>query len=444
MDYELKKQYYNIYRNSHQLQEKLERDVGDLTPGEKEEIRMEIIQLYLVVDGREPAILMLNDYIDQWVTPRNLFRSANPVRAYILLILLYENTGRHSLAEETLDRFKTFIKYSGGDAVSFSPVVAYTDILEAMIKQNSFDENDMLNKINAMEKFYEGNRHSLPIDFSVSIQTFFSHCYFKMNDMNKAVEYWKKAVALSEIAGFKVRTNELYRLLAAMYESRGQYKEALENYNIFCKNRNEIRTAKEYAYSDFLISEYGIKSGAEIARISQEKRLAAERKIEKDSLTGLYNRRHMTSVLAEALKREPSVVVHAVMFDIDFFRGYNENYGHLKGDRILEKIGGLLGALTSDTVTPIRYGGEEFLLLVQDQSVVETEIVANTVLQDVRNRQYENSYSDISKYVTLSAGIASLECKEPDDVYALCDMAEKALGKAKADGRNKCVRYNQL
>ena len=75
MDYELKKQYYNIYRNIHRLQEKMARDIGDISPNEREEIRMEIIQNYLVVGERESAIFMLSDYVDQWVTPRNLFRS---------------------------------------------------------------------------------------------------------------------------------------------------------------------------------------------------------------------------------------------------------------------------------------------------------------------------------------------------------------------------------
>ena len=224
MDYELKKQYYNIYRNIHRLQEKLERDVGDLAPSDKEEIRMEIIQDYLVVGERESAIFMLNDYIDQWVTPRNLFNSATPVRAYVLLILLYENLGKHTLAEESLERFKTFIKYSGKEAIAYSPVVSYTEILEVIIKQNSYDEEEMLERITAMERFYESNRNMLPVDFAVSIHIFFTHCYFKMNNMDNALDSWKKAVAMSEIAGLKLRTCELYRMLSAMYEELGQYK----------------------------------------------------------------------------------------------------------------------------------------------------------------------------------------------------------------------------
>ena len=443
MDYELKKQYYNIYRNIHRLQEKMARDIGDISPNEREEIRMEIIQNYLVVGERESAIFMLSDYVDQWVTPRNLFRSPTPVRAYLLLLHLYENTGRYALAEEVLERFKTYIKYSAKDSEAFPSVISYTDILEAMIKRSSIDENSMLQKIGIMENYYEKNKNTLPIDFAVSIYTFFSGCYFKMKQIDKALEYWKRAYAMSELAGLRFRTCELYRMLSACYEEAGMYKEALENYNTFCNGRNEIWNAKEYAYSDFLITEYGIKSAADMEKDLREKNSTLTEKVCKDSLTGLYNRRYLNKALEEIFKKEGSVLVHAIMFDIDFFKKYNDKYGHLKGDRILEKVGEMLGAFASENVIPVRYGGEEFLMIICGQSIMETEIVANTILQDLRNRQYSHEYSDVAKYVTMSAGIAGLECCSPDDVYTLCDMADKALYKAKNIGRNTCVRYEK-
>lgn len=443
MDYELKKQYYNVYRNIHRLQEEMERDIGDLTPREREEIRMEIIQNYLIVGEREPAIIMLVDYIEQWVTPRNLFRSTTPVRAYVLLISLYLTTGRMREAEEFLDRFKTYIKYSGKDAEPYDVVLAYTEVLGVMLNHDVVDGKTLLQKIESMETFYEKNKNMLPVDFAVSIYTFFSNCYFRMKQLDKALEYWKRAYALSEIAGLRLRTCELYRTLSACYEEAGMYKEAFENYKTFYNGRNEIWTAKEYAYSDFLITEYGIKSGEEIEKDLRAKISTLNEKACKDPLTGLYNRRYLSKTLGDVFEKQGKILVHAIMFDIDFFKKYNDNYGHLKGDRILEKIGEMLGALTSGTVMPVRYGGEEFLMIICDQSIMETEIVANTVLQELRNRQYSHEYSEASKYVTMSAGIAGLECSSMDDVYTLCDMADKALYKAKSSGRNTCVRYDK-
>ena len=443
MDYELKKQYYNVYRNIHRLQEKMERDIGDLSPCEREEIRMEIIQNYLIVGEREPAIIMLVDYIEQWVTPRNLFRSTTPVRAYVLLISLYLTTGRMKEAEEFLDRFKAYIKYSGKDAEPYNAVLAYTEVLGVMLNRDVIDRKTLLQKIESMEDFYERNKNMLPVDFAVSIYTFFSNFYFRMKQLDKALEYWKKAYALSEIAGLRFRTCELYRMLSACYEEAGMYKEAFENYKFFCDGRNEIWTAKEYAYSDFLITEYGIKSGEDIEKALRERNSSLSEKASKDPLTGLFNRRYMSKAFSDILKKEGKILVHAILFDIDFFKKYNDSYGHLKGDRILEKIGEMLGVLTSDTVLPVRYGGEEFLLLICGQSIMETEIVANTILQDLRNRHYSHEYSEAAKYVTMSAGIAGLECSSMDDVYTLCDMADKALYKAKSIGRNTCVRYEQ-
>ena len=444
MDYELKRQYYNIYRNIHQLLEKYERDIGDVTPGEREEIRMEIIQNYLVVGEREPAILMLNDYIDQWITPKNLFHSAAPVRAYVLLILLYINTGRMALADEVLERFKTYIKYSVKDAAPYSTVVVYTELLETMVKREATDDKTMLQKIENMEKYYEENKNTLPVDFAVSIYTFFSGCYFRLKQIDKALEYWKKAYAMSEVAGLRFRTCELYRFLSGCYENAGMYKEALENYNIFCKNRNEIWNAKEYAYSDYLITEYGIQSAAEIEKDLREKNSSLREKASKDALTGLFNRRYLNKTLDEMFKKEGEITFHAIMFDIDFFKEYNDNYGHLKGDRILERIGSMMLEFSSENAIPVRYGGEEFLMIIRNQSIMETEIVANTILQELRNKHYSHDHSETAKIVTLSAGIAEYKCSSFDDVYILCDMADKALYKAKNNGRNTCVRYDEL
>ena len=443
MDYELKKQYYNVYKNIHRLQEQMERDIGDISPSECEEIRMEIIQNYLVVGEREPAIVMLNDYIEQWVTPRNLFRSSVPVRAYVLLISLYLMTGRKREAEEFLDRFKAYIKYSFTDAEPYIAVMAYTEILEAMLNRDVVDGKSFLQKIESMESYYEKNKNALPVDFAVSIYTFFSTYYFRMKEINTALKYWKKAYALSELAGLRFRTCELYKQLSTCYEGMGMYKEALESYKTFCQDRNDIWNAKEYAYSDFLIAEYGIKSASDIEKELLEKNSSLKEKSYKDTLTGLYNRRFLSKSLEEVFKKESTVLVHAIMFDIDFFKDYNDNYGHLKGDRILEKIGEMLSAIKSETVIPVRYGGEEFLMIICGRSITETEIVANTVLQDLRNRHYSHEYSNVAKYVTMSAGVAELECRSMDDVYILCDMADKALYKAKSIGRNTCVRYEK-
>ncbi|MCR4940579.1 MAG: GGDEF domain-containing protein [Treponemataceae bacterium] len=443
MNYELKKQYYDVYKNIHQLQEKLERDVGDLTPKEKEEIRMMIIQNYLIVGEREPAITLLKEYIEQWVTPRDLFRSPAPIRAFVILLMLYINTGRLALAEEYLERFKTFIKYSDKDNTAYSAIIAYTDVLAMMIDRRSYDENDMLLKIQKMEDFYEKRKNTLPVDFAVTIYSFFSNYFSSVNDLDEAIGYWKKAFSMSESSGLKFRTCELYRKLSEMYEKAGLYKEALENYNLFCNGRKEIWTAKEYAYSDFLIAEYGIKSGAEIEKDLRERNNSLGEKAVRDSLTGLYNRRYLNKVLDEIFMKGDSVMVHAIMFDIDFFKRYNDNYGHMKGDRVLEKIGELLGTFASESILTIRYGGEEFLLLICEQSETETEIVAHTVLQEIQNRNYEHEYSDVAKCLTLSAGLASLECSSKDDIYTLCDMADKALYIAKNNGRNTCVRYEK-
>lgn len=440
MNYELKKQYFNIYRNIHQLQEAFQQDVGDLAPEDKKRMHMEIINMYSVVGERESMINLLNEYIDQWVTPKNILGDPVAIRAYMMLILVFVSQNSRNEAMEILDRFQTYMKYSQTDDADFNPLNMYAKILKDIISSEDVDTQQLYASINEMKGFYEKGKDRLPVDFAIVLNECLASCYFKMNDVSSGVAAWNVAMSIAENKISRFRIAEMYRRLSHLYEHAGMFREALEQYDSYVDVRDEAWNARELAYSEFLIMEYGVKTSRKMHVELPIEGSTGTADMDIDQLTGLYSRDYMKKL---PLNGEKPKEWHAVMFDIDFFERYTENYGEVRGERILEKTGALLQEYASENIVPLRYDRDKFLLLMTGQSLAETEIVADTILRELRSRKYAHDFSMTGRYVTISAGIASGICGNRDQMEVLCGMADKALTEAKAGGRNMVAKVER-
>ncbi len=160
----------------------------------------------------------------------------------------------------------------------------------------------------------------------------------------------------------------------------------------------------------------------------------------KDELTGLDNRRGLNEFLDNLLKTNTgkSIDLSAIMIDIDFFKLYNDNYGHLKGDEVLKKIAGVIKTIVENNSDfTVRFGGEEFLIISYNtdrQNFIKT---ADRIKQAVYDLGIVHQYSPIGKYVTVSLGVAFSRITVPQDINHLIEKADNALYVSKNDGRNK-------
>jgi diguanylate cyclase (GGDEF)-like protein len=173
----------------------------------------------------------------------------------------------------------------------------------------------------------------------------------------------------------------------------------------------------------------------------QELQLALER-IEalarRDALTGAFNRGHAEEVLQRELKRHgrSKAPLCVVMLDLDHFKRVNDLHGHAAGDAVLVAFSKTVQAQLRDTDTLARWGGEEFLLLLEDASVEGAMVVMQRVQAAVR--QLTVPLPDQNLSCRFSAGLA---CFEPGDTApALLLRADKALYRAKAEGRDRVVQ----
>ena len=182
---------------------------------------------------------------------------------------------------------------------------------------------------------------------------------------------------------------------------------------------------------------------AEALPVLHAKRLASNlhEMATKDALTGLANRRYLETninpMLAGIKRRSSTMAI--LMCDMDFFKQVNDEYGHDVGDEVLKTLATILqeGVRASDVV--IRYGGEEFLILLTDCEAEKATAVAEKIREAVEDQLFR--VEDITIRKTLSIGV-SIYPVDGDGFWECIKHADIALYQAKDTGRNKVVRFN--
>lgn len=159
----------------------------------------------------------------------------------------------------------------------------------------------------------------------------------------------------------------------------------------------------------------------------------------RDSLTGLYNRRHLEFSFERELSRAArrNAPVGVIMLDIDYFKDFNDAYGHLVGDEILRLIGDFLQTNLRKEDISCRYGGEEFLIILPDTGTHDCLRISEKLRKGIRKISIKTNEGEISD-ISLSMGIAVF----PDHgkgITELIEAADKALYQAKKGGRGRVV-----
>jgi diguanylate cyclase (GGDEF)-like protein len=160
-----------------------------------------------------------------------------------------------------------------------------------------------------------------------------------------------------------------------------------------------------------------------------------------DQLTGLNNRRSFDQSVDfyTSVCRHVHQTVCVVMMDVDFFKPYNDFYGHTKGDTALQSIGGILKELSEEEGLYIaRVGGEEFIILWTENRLLEAERVVLKLRQKLIDLQIPHEKSTVAPYITASFGLYFMRGGSMDNKEELYNNADVALYKAKEAGRN-CV-----
>jgi diguanylate cyclase (GGDEF)-like protein len=161
-----------------------------------------------------------------------------------------------------------------------------------------------------------------------------------------------------------------------------------------------------------------------------------------DGLTGIANRRRLDQRLETEWTQAKLVQTHLsfLIIDVDYFKEYNDHYGHLSGDECLKKIGRALFEISQQPgYLCARFGGDEFALILSNTDDKQALQIANQCVQAIRELNIGHRYSIISSQVTLSIGVATMIPSESLQIQDLVNGADQALYIAKKKGRNRIV-----
>jgi len=294
------------------------------------------------------------------------------------------------------------------DKVDVGTDIRHTQVFQ-MLKQQKSGSYTAVSVLDQMNRIYTYNvmpEYPLALFISVPEQEAFSE-YYRLRD-----RYW--LVALLGALAVAVFFALLMRLLKQQEQSA---------YLLRLMNRQ--------------LQESVAKRTEELEAANMELQIIAMM----DGLTGIPNRRYFDDYYERSWRTavRMGAPLSVVMADIDWFKAYNDTYGHQAGDECLKQVARTVRKYTQRAADFVaRYGGEEFIIVLPDAQNAGATAFAERVRQQVEALGIEHGNSPFGR-VTISLGIASAYPLQDDDPQALIEAADKALYAAKHDGKN-CVR----
>jgi diguanylate cyclase (GGDEF)-like protein len=180
--------------------------------------------------------------------------------------------------------------------------------------------------------------------------------------------------------------------------------------------------------------------------VAAKKLKAANKKLENasytDTLTNLHNRRYFNFIYDRELKRAKrnKSYITFMMLDIDFFKQYNDTYGHVEGDFALKSVAKVLkDTLKRPSDYVFRLGGEEFGVLLSETDETHSARLAREICDAVRKREIKHEASKVNEFLTISIGVVCCVADDALDEQVLITRADEMLYKAKESGRDRYV-----
>lgn len=180
----------------------------------------------------------------------------------------------------------------------------------------------------------------------------------------------------------------------------------------------------------------------ELARLYKE----VEQLSLQDGLTGIANRRMFDKTLYKEWKRaqRDRSPLSLIIFDIDYFKQYNDYYGHLQGDECLKQVAKALCEVSKRAIDLIsRYGGEEFVLLLPETNETQAFQIAEKCFRAIKHQNLPHELSIACDVVSVSAGVSTMIPSKKSQPSMLIAAADKLLYQAKQNGRNRFAQISE-
>lgn len=272
-------------------------------------------------------------------------------------------------------------------------------------------------------------------------------------------QLFREHMIKDEIQGAEDIQASLIGLINDLHEHAGNTAEQTESFNSVLEQSLDSLHKQEDGENSLPLESVihalssHTKSISETTRLFQERMLEAQAEINAlkeelnktrqdarvDPLTNLFNRRAFDAELEQLAGIKGSEVLSSfVLLDIDHFKRFNDTYGHLMGDKVLQYVGKLLKETCPEPMLPVRFGGEEFAILMPGTDKDTAATIAEQLRQKIQAIRIKQKKSgEVISSITASFGVSQLVSTETAE--QLVERTDKALYQAKENGRNQVI-----
>ena len=409
---------------------------GMKRPGiRKDVMRNNIAECYYLMGEYKKSIRILNEALAA-LRAKKPDDHVNLVIYGINLSDGYESLGQFDKALEILDGIRPDVELLARDVLLWGYYGRRCCVLYKNGKQEEAEHyaDLTIESVNTGYDSYEFHR-----DFE------------KISQLEVQVGDYRRAQCFADILTNYAETNKhtidqiiSKRVQARIYDARGEAKEALDLYrelNVLYEKR--MREEHEMQYESQKNAE---AASREIGKLLQRVRISEE-KAERDPLTGLMNRSALVSVTNEFLQnaKEKGRMLGAIFMDIDYFKEYNDTYGHAAGDEAIKYVAKVCLDEENSSVKFFRYGGDEYFGIVLGYQDENLEDLALRISEKVRSSGLEHAKNPNGQRLTISAGIVNMNMQDSKEtILDIIQYADKTLYHAKDRGKNVVFAYHAL
>jgi diguanylate cyclase len=344
---------------------------------------------------RPPTHILLMQLLERLSLPTNLTKRATKIRHHIQAGINEQHLPK------VIDEIADIISALGSQAMAEKR--EYETFLKSLTTRlNQLDEHIHISSDQDIKAFKD--RHNLGLAVDKEVEGI-------MSDI----------VVADDLQRLKSTVNQRFDFLNQHFDSYRQSDKTQ-----FKQSQNQIQALKQRIH---LMEQESI----ELRQTAMKSRDLAL----KDPLTGIWNRQALNEALEKEYTRwqRYKKPLSIILWDIDLFKNINDQYGHAAGDKVLKTIAQIFTSHTRDADFVARYGGEEFMGIFPETQLHDAHGLANKIREKIA--QFKFHYEDNAVNISVSAGLACFTGN--DDIEDVFKRADKALYKAKANGRNCCL-----
>jgi len=322
---------------------------------------------------------------------------------------------------------------------------AETKLGRLMFMNKDYDKAEYYYK-SALERFNKVNNKYYLVDLLLN------YAILKEAEGENPRKYLLEALNYSVESGLESKISLVYKTLGEYYERIGDYKESLGHYKSYHLKEKEVEAVNLSKKLEIMSIEFSFQKekNEHVKFRNMSKKLEREvfesnKELEEikrineslievshlDELTQVYNRRGINQMLDKHVGSDSAYMDALLIFDIDHFKKYNDNRGHVSGDRCLEKISSTLKAMPYKDYFIGRFGGEEFICYMKVKDKEEANRIGESIREKVESLNMKYNQGKIT--ISVGGMVGNMNISQMSDII---DQADQALYHAKDKGRN--------